>query len=349
MMAKPDDRREPIRAAEQLEELFRSHYPAVVSYVRRRAPAETVDDIVADTFMVAWRRLERVPADSLPWLLAVAGNVIATQRRATVRRRALLLRLRSAAVETVESGHVEEVGPVHVALLGLSEKDREALTLIAWDGLRPTQAATVLGESPGTFRVRLHRVRRRPSVAFADWRAHPTVAAGGQVRATESECQRNSKLTSISPTLAETRGPYTLLIYAENPGGLCVTGPSMLSPTGEPVVASLHAVALTTPVAGDAIKRIDNASVTAKASPSSAALSFNDGRVGAHVTAVTLVLTDGSRVQATVANGWFAAWWPGGQAAQTAEITTTAGTATQQLVPPPGYETSAPAVTTGTR
>jgi RNA polymerase sigma-70 factor, ECF subfamily len=161
MMTKPDDRREPIRAAEQLEELFRSHYPAVVSYVRRRAPAATVDDIVADTFMVAWRRLERVPADSLPWLLAVAGNVIATQRRATVRHHALLLRLRSAAVETVESVRVEEVGPVRLALLGLSEKDREALTLIAWDGLRPAQAATVLGESPGTFRVRLHRARRR--------------------------------------------------------------------------------------------------------------------------------------------------------------------------------------------
>lgn len=161
MMATPDDRHEPICAAEQFEELFRSHYPAVVSYVRRRAPAETVDDIVADTFMVAWRRLERVPADSLPWLLAVAGNVIATQQRATVRRRALLSRLRSAAVETVESARIEEVGPVRVALLGLSEKDREALTLIAWDGLRPAQAATVLGESPGTFRVRLHRARRR--------------------------------------------------------------------------------------------------------------------------------------------------------------------------------------------
>lgn len=188
-----------------------------------------------------------------------------------------------------------------------------------------------------------------PSVAFAGWSAHPTVAAGGQVRAAESECQRNSKLASLAPTLADTRGPYTLLIYAKNPGGLCVTGPSMLSPTGDSVVAPLNAVALTTPVAGDAIKRIDNASLTAKASPPSAALSFNDGRVGAHVTAVTLVLADGSRVQATVANGWFAAWWPGGQAAQTAEITTAAGAATQQLVPSPGYETSASAGTTGTR
>jgi RNA polymerase sigma-70 factor (ECF subfamily) len=162
MMSKPGDRHEqPIRAAEQLEELFRSHYVAVVSYVRRRAPAESVDDVVAETFLVAWRRLEHVPAESLPWLLAVARNVIATQRRGTLRRRALHLRLQSTAVETVEQLRVQELGPVAAALASLSEKDREALTLIAWDGLRPSQAAAVLGESPTTFRVRLHRAKRR--------------------------------------------------------------------------------------------------------------------------------------------------------------------------------------------
>lgn len=192
-------------------------------------------------------------------------------------------------------------------------------------------------------------VGNTPNVAFAGWSAYPTVAADGQLQAAESECQRNSKLASLSPTLADTRGPYTLLIYAEHHGGDCVTGPSMLSPTGEPPVAPLHDAVLSTPVASDAIMPIDNASVTAKVSPSSAALRFNDGRVGAHVTAVTLVLTDGSRIQATVANGWFAAWWPGEQVASTAEVTTTTGTATQQLIPPPGYETSAAAGTAGTR
>ncbi len=161
-MSKLGDRHEqPIRAAGQLEVLFRSHYAAVVAYVRRRAPAESVDDVVAETFLVAWRRLEHVPTESLPWLLAVARNVIATQRRGTARRRALHSRLQSAAVETVEQLSVAELGPVAAALASLSEKDREALTLIAWDGLRPSQAAAVLGESPSTFRVRLHRAKRR--------------------------------------------------------------------------------------------------------------------------------------------------------------------------------------------
>lgn len=161
-MPKPGDRHEqPILAAEQLEELFRSHYVAVLSYVRRRAPAESVDDVVADTFLVAWRRLEHVPADSLPWLLAVSRNVIATRRRGALRRRALRLRLQSTATEAVEQPSVNEPGPVTAALAGLSEKDREALTLIAWDGLRPAQAAAVLGEPPSAFRVRLHRAKRR--------------------------------------------------------------------------------------------------------------------------------------------------------------------------------------------
>jgi DNA-directed RNA polymerase specialized sigma24 family protein len=70
VMAKPGEGCEQsIGAAEQLEELFRSHYAAVVSYARRRAGADSVDDVVAETFLVAWQRLEHVPAESLPWLL----------------------------------------------------------------------------------------------------------------------------------------------------------------------------------------------------------------------------------------------------------------------------------------
>jgi RNA polymerase sigma-70 factor (ECF subfamily) len=52
-------------------------------------------------------------------------------------------------------------GRVLEALAGLSERDREALTLVAWDGLRPAEAAEVLGEPASRFRVRLHRAARR--------------------------------------------------------------------------------------------------------------------------------------------------------------------------------------------
>lgn len=162
-MAKSRDSRED--GAQRLEELFRAHHKAVVAFVRRRAAAEGVDDVVAETFLVAWRRLDRVPADSpLPWLLAIARNVLATQRRAGLRRDALHARLQ-ASVRTNGAEASSDTEPaesgVAAALGRLSEKDREVLTLIGWDGLRPREAAKVLGESPGTFYVRLHRAKRR--------------------------------------------------------------------------------------------------------------------------------------------------------------------------------------------
>jgi RNA polymerase sigma-70 factor (ECF subfamily) len=116
--------------------------------------------VVAETFLVAWRRVEHVPTDALPWLCTVAGNVIATQRRSVGRRHALDKRLQINAVGSVGQPEVDD-GPVLEALANLSATDREALTLIAWDGLQPHQAAAMLGQSPSTFRVRLHRAKRR--------------------------------------------------------------------------------------------------------------------------------------------------------------------------------------------
>jgi RNA polymerase sigma-70 factor, ECF subfamily len=160
----------PDPTSARFEQLFRCHHRAVVAYVRRRAPAEAVDDVVGETFLVAWRRLDGIPAPELPWLLGVARNVLATQRRGALRRRALTLRLGTAAGSDASSGNAgpetgASVGAVDGRLLGalakLSAKDREALTLIAWDGLEPHEAAAVLGDSPGSFRVRLHRARTR--------------------------------------------------------------------------------------------------------------------------------------------------------------------------------------------
>jgi RNA polymerase sigma factor (sigma-70 family) len=150
------------QAAERFEQLFRRHHRAVAAYARRRATGDTSDDVVANTFLVAWRRLDQVPADSLPWLLAVARNVIATQQRGSRRRGALRLRLEHAdGSATPRSGLEEPAGRVEAALRRLPASDREAITLIAWDGLRPAEAATVLGQSPAAFRVRLHRAKRR--------------------------------------------------------------------------------------------------------------------------------------------------------------------------------------------
>jgi RNA polymerase sigma-70 factor (ECF subfamily) len=148
---------------ERFETMFREHHRAVRAFVRRRVPADAVDDVVSETFLVAWRRIDRLGKDPLPWLLGIARNAVGTERRGHDRR----LRLKSKA----QAGYSTSVGPVDVAgtddtgvlsALGrLSERDREALTLIAWDDLTPAQAATVLGVPANRFRVRLHRASRR--------------------------------------------------------------------------------------------------------------------------------------------------------------------------------------------
>jgi RNA polymerase sigma-70 factor (ECF subfamily) len=144
---------------ERLEQLFEQQHAAVVSYVRRRVSADGVEDVVAETFLIAWRRLDSVPDEPLPWLLGVARNVIASQRRGASRREALTARLQQLQPRWAEPTGSD--GLVATALARLGEKDREALTLLAWDGLRPSEAAMVMGVSAGAFRVRLHRARRR--------------------------------------------------------------------------------------------------------------------------------------------------------------------------------------------
>ena len=151
-------------ATGRFERLFRAHHSAVVGYVRRRAAAEAVDDLVEETFLVAWRRLDQIPAAELPWLLGVARRVLATHRRGARRRHALALRLGQSSLSSEAAATTgPDIPDLHLraALSRLSAKDREALTLVAWDGLSPQQASQVLGDSPAAFRVRLHRARRR--------------------------------------------------------------------------------------------------------------------------------------------------------------------------------------------
>lgn len=144
----------------KLETLFRRHYRDVAAYVRRRAEPDLVEDVVAETFLVAWRRLDEVPLDARPWLLGVARRTLATQRRSLIRRRSLLTRLEAAQRPAESAEQANDLG-VADALRRLSQKDREAITLVAWEGLTPSEAALVVGQSQVAFRVRLHRAKRR--------------------------------------------------------------------------------------------------------------------------------------------------------------------------------------------
>jgi RNA polymerase sigma-70 factor, ECF subfamily len=156
----------------RFDALFREHHPAVRAYARRRVPPEVVDDIVSETFLVVWRRLDDVPEAPLPWLLAVARNVVGTEWRAAARRERLWLKAQSGNIENYDPGEPDsEDGRVLAALAALKERDREALTLVAGDGHTPAQPAAVVGERSARFRQRLHRARHRLRAELADLRA----------------------------------------------------------------------------------------------------------------------------------------------------------------------------------
>lgn len=143
---------------DRFERLFADHYEAVLAYALRRAAREMAEDVVAETFTVAWRRLEEVPREARPWLFGVARRVLSGQRRGERRRASLQTLL--AAQPAPASAAAAPIGLLP-ALARLHERDRELLLLIAWDGLAPVEAARALGLSRMAVRVRLHRARKR--------------------------------------------------------------------------------------------------------------------------------------------------------------------------------------------
>ncbi|MFE9657864.1 RNA polymerase sigma factor [Micromonospora sp. NPDC006431] len=153
--------------------MYRAHYRQVYAYAVARAGRQLADEVVAETFLVAWRRLPALPrAAPLPWLLAVARNVVGERYRAEERRQAVAAEMRAwitdeeLSVGDVADG-VAERAVVLAALAQLSDDDRELLTLVAWHGLAPGHAARVLGCSTATYYVRLHRARRHVKAAMA--------------------------------------------------------------------------------------------------------------------------------------------------------------------------------------
>ena len=147
---------------QQFERLFAAHAAAVRAYARRRVEAAVADDVTSEVFVVAWRRLEDVPDDSLPWLLGCARRVLWHQYRRSKRDAALLERLHAAMARSRPSGdHV-----LADALGKLNDGDRELLLLVAWEGLAISQAAKVLGCSRNTASVRAYRARKRLAAAL---------------------------------------------------------------------------------------------------------------------------------------------------------------------------------------
>jgi RNA polymerase sigma factor (sigma-70 family) len=156
----PDARRE------RFEQVFATHRDAVLGYLRRRTDSgHDAADLLADTFLVAWRRLDDVPLDpqTRPWLYGVARRVLANHRRGEGRRHALATKLLRSELSDAALDHhpLEEDTAAARAFRALPEQDRELLSLVAWEELDTAQLATVLGISRNAVRIRLHRARKR--------------------------------------------------------------------------------------------------------------------------------------------------------------------------------------------
>src|SRR6188472_1163219 len=146
--------------------LYREQGRAILAYALRRAgDPEDAADVVAETFLVAWRRLGEVPngEEARLWLYAVARRALANQHRAARRRTRLGERL-AESLRTELATHPTpsaEAADVLRAMAGLSDGDRELLLLVSWEELSPGEAAKVLEVSSLAARSRLHRARRR--------------------------------------------------------------------------------------------------------------------------------------------------------------------------------------------
>jgi RNA polymerase sigma-70 factor (ECF subfamily) len=147
-------------------QLYRDQGRAILAYALRRVEdPEDAADVVAETFLVAWRRLDEVPREARArlWLFGVARRVIANRHRSERRRTRLAERLAESLRTELATwpAPTGEASEVLRAMGELGDDDRELLLLVSWEELAPGEVAKVLGISSLAARSRLHRARRR--------------------------------------------------------------------------------------------------------------------------------------------------------------------------------------------
>jgi len=157
---------------DRFRRLVREHSPEVANYLRRRLyplTAADLDDLVEETMLVVWRRLDDVPVDAeRPWIIGVARNVLRNARRGQNRRRAFEASLAPSPNDPSAEEYVIADTSVREALRALNDDDREILMLNAWDGLEAGELAITLAITPNAAAVRLSRARTRFRDAFTN-------------------------------------------------------------------------------------------------------------------------------------------------------------------------------------
>jgi RNA polymerase sigma factor (sigma-70 family) len=158
----PDD-------AQRFTALYREHQRRVRDFAQRRVGADLAQEVVAETFLVAWRRLDDIPGAAIPWLYRVALYEIANLRRRQAKAVRLYDALRESGTATAMEDEADDITElaraVGVAFANLKPRDQEILRLAAWEQLSSSEAAAVLQCSVPAYRMRLHRARIRLAAA----------------------------------------------------------------------------------------------------------------------------------------------------------------------------------------
>lgn len=161
-MASPANERE-----QRFRDVYDAAYIDLLRFVRRRVHPAHAEDVVGEVMLVAWRRLDDVPADrsdARAWLFGVARKTLQNTRRREGRHDAAAIRLAEVRHGPEGAGHHPDLiahrTDIAAAWPLLSATDQEAITLSVLDGLTAPEAAAVLGISAAAFRLRLSRARR---------------------------------------------------------------------------------------------------------------------------------------------------------------------------------------------
>jgi len=166
---------------ESFAALFDRHAAALYRYLTRRAGSSVAEDLVAQTFLVAFERRDRYDtsrSDARAWLYGIATNLLRRHHRDEARLLRALARTGTDPVATpcpadriasrLDASAVSR--RLAATLAGLPAKERDVLLLYAWAELDIEEIGRALDIPAGTVRSRLHRARKRlrPVVDLAD-------------------------------------------------------------------------------------------------------------------------------------------------------------------------------------
>ena len=161
-MSRPD----PASREARFENLYRSTATDLLAFLTRRASdPEEATDILAEVYLVAWRRLDKVPTDegARLWLFGVARKLLLRSNRQLRSHQDLV---RGITAELFAGTGRQEpddefTDRVRASVRKLPRAQREALLLTAWEGLKPREIAKVTDSTANLVRVRLHLARKQ--------------------------------------------------------------------------------------------------------------------------------------------------------------------------------------------